>query len=159
MTDLATANRWPETFPADWREIYVEGGASLSATADALSVRYGRPLGEPTVRAWAVEAGLTIRVSTQFASRRARIAGLREVRRAEARGELVPAPATEEGPLDIPFERPGFAFADIPHGGCSWPISADEASAADFRFCGEKRLLGRSYCPAHVRMAYRPDGR
>ncbi|MCL2714100.1 MAG: GcrA family cell cycle regulator [Alphaproteobacteria bacterium] len=37
---------------------------------------------------------------------------------------------------------------------CRWPISTP--GAADFCFCGNTASEGESYCPGHIRLAYRP---
>ena len=37
---------------------------------------------------------------------------------------------------------------------CRWPIG--EPRHADFHFCAEQRLEGRSYCALHWRMAFLP---
>jgi GcrA cell cycle regulator len=36
---------------------------------------------------------------------------------------------------------------------CHWPISTP--GAPDFRYCGNAAVRGLSYCPGHVRIAYR----
>lgn len=35
---------------------------------------------------------------------------------------------------------------------CRWPVG--EPKHADFYFCGEKNVIGKSYCDEHCRVAY-----
>jgi GcrA cell cycle regulator len=40
---------------------------------------------------------------------------------------------------------------------CRWPTG--DPSSEDFGFCGNMRVAGLPYCPAHARIAYRPSTR
>jgi len=40
---------------------------------------------------------------------------------------------------------------------CRWPIG--DPTSEDFGFCGNNLINGLPYCPAHARIAYRPDTR
>jgi GcrA cell cycle regulator len=41
-----------------------------------------------------------------------------------------------------------------PVAACCWPLGEPRTPA--FRWCGAAAVVGRSYCPAHVALAYRP---
>ena len=47
----------------------------------------------------------------------------------------------------------GVRRGQLEHDQCSWPYG--DPKQDDFRYCGEKRLLGRSYCTHHLTRAYR----
>jgi GcrA cell cycle regulator len=50
------------------------------------------------------------------------------------------------------------SLLDLAGGGCRWPLG--DPGKADFGFCGNDAIAGFSYCPGHMRMAYRlPAGR
>jgi GcrA cell cycle regulator len=43
---------------------------------------------------------------------------------------------------------------DIHEGACRWPLG--DPTSEDFVYCGLQTAQGRSYCPGHCRMAYKP---
>jgi GcrA cell cycle regulator len=45
------------------------------------------------------------------------------------------------------------SLLDLAAGGCRWPLG--DPGKADFGFCGNDAIAGFSYCPGHMRMAYR----
>jgi GcrA cell cycle regulator len=45
-------------------------------------------------------------------------------------------------------------FDEIRQSACRWPLG--DPRSGEFAFCGLMPLNGRSYCPGHCRMAYRP---
>jgi GcrA cell cycle regulator len=45
-------------------------------------------------------------------------------------------------------------FEDIREGACRWPLG--DPTSEDFVYCGVQTAKGRSYCPGHCRMAYKP---
>ena len=45
-------------------------------------------------------------------------------------------------------------FEDIRQAACRWPLG--DPRCGDFAYCGLAPAEGRSYCPGHCRMAYRP---
>lgn len=42
----------------------------------------------------------------------------------------------------------------LSHHSCRWPIG--EPGAPGFRFCGARKINGRSYCAVHMQRAYQP---
>jgi GcrA cell cycle regulator len=45
-------------------------------------------------------------------------------------------------------------FEEIREFACRWPVG--DPGSGDLVYCGLKRADGRSYCPGHCRLAYRP---
>jgi GcrA cell cycle regulator len=43
---------------------------------------------------------------------------------------------------------------DIRDGACRWPLG--DPTSEDFVYCGLQTANGRSYCPGHCRLAYKP---
>jgi GcrA cell cycle regulator len=45
------------------------------------------------------------------------------------------------------------SLLELAHGKCRWPLN--DPTDEDFVFCGNDAVAGMSYCPGHVRLAYR----
>ena len=67
--------------------------------------------------------------------------------------DLFASPVSPEDPSSID-EGNRRSLLELGPNQCRWPISTP--GAADFCFCGNTAAEGESYCPGHIRLAYRP---
>jgi len=67
--------------------------------------------------------------------------------------DLFGTPVSPEDPASID-EGNRRSLLELGPNQCRWPISTP--GAADFCFCGNNASEGESYCPGHIRLAYRP---
>lgn len=79
-----------------------------------------------------------------------RIIARRAAGGATALAEAIDVPETSPSDAEIiPIDcRVTFLELDSRH--CRWPIG--EVGTTDFRFCGQRRLEGSSYCASHIRL-------
>ncbi len=102
----------------------------------------------------------------------ARAASVRKIRKIRAANSNKPI-ATAAPSFNVPHipivpvepHEPTYTEIDVPIGerkrlidlerdDCRWPIG--DPRDADFHFCNDKRVLGKSYCAHHVAVAYQP---
>ena len=56
-----------------------------------------------------------------------------------------------------PPKRPGPSIDELTHRSCRWPIG--DPHDLDFHFCGKRVVIGRPYCAAHCKRAYKPPAK
>lgn len=79
----------------------------------------------------------------------------KEPKRAVMTGAGLEQPASDPAPKPEPIPVPiQIGVADLLPRMCRWPVG--DPMRDDFTFCGRARLMGKPYCPDHVRIAYRP---
>lgn len=55
--------------------------------------------------------------------------------------------------IDVPPDQRK-TLVDLEPDDCRWPIG--DPQHADFTFCNQKKIIGKSYCAHHCRIAYEP---
>lgn len=59
-------------------------------------------------------------------------------------------------PVDLSIKPKLVTWDELEWDSCRWPFGDPQSD--EFRFCGDTKLEGRSYCAGHCRMAYIPIG-
>lgn len=128
-------------WPADSLEFIREcakAGLSASATCKRMAEHYGRPISRSAVlgKAW--------RAKIKFKGQQD-IATPRQMRKYDI-GELLANMAAEKTPRAVPL-------VEVRECHCRWPLG--DPATPQFRFCGEARRDGSSYCERHHARVYR----